>query len=83
LGTADLYFGYAQAEYGVGDQAEGDRWMRAYYGQVGLLVAYGCRPRQTAGRTSDSTSRWRIAKGARQSQPLDRVIVLRDRAAAA
>jgi hypothetical protein len=39
---ADLYYGYAQAEYGVGDLAEGDRWMRAYYGQVGLLVAYGC-----------------------------------------
>jgi hypothetical protein len=39
---ADVYFGYAQAEYGVGDTAEGDRWMRAYYGQVGLLLAYGC-----------------------------------------
>ena len=39
---ADLYFGYAQAEYAVGDLAAGDRWMRAYYGQIGLLVAYGC-----------------------------------------
>ena len=26
---ADLYFGYAQVEYAVGDLAEGDRWMRA------------------------------------------------------
>jgi hypothetical protein len=39
---ADLYFGYAQAEYAVGDLAAGDRWMRAYYGQIGFLVAYGC-----------------------------------------
>ena len=39
---ADVYYGYAQAEYAVGDLAEGDRWMRAYLGQVGLLVAYGC-----------------------------------------
>jgi hypothetical protein len=39
---ADVYFGYAQAEYTVGDVPEGDRWMTAYYGQIGLLVAYGC-----------------------------------------
>jgi hypothetical protein len=39
---ADVYFGYAQAEYAVGDQAEGDRWMTAYYGQIGFLIAYGC-----------------------------------------
>lgn len=39
---ADVYFGYAQAEYAVGDLAAGDRWMRAYYGQIGLLVAFGC-----------------------------------------
>jgi hypothetical protein len=39
---ADVYFGYAQAEYAVGDTAAGDRWMTAYYGQIGFLIAYGC-----------------------------------------
>ena len=48
---ADVYFGYAQAEYGVGDQAEGYRWMTGDYRQIGSPVAYAAdRDEQRAAR---------------------------------
>jgi hypothetical protein len=40
--TADLYWGYAEAEFGVGDVQEGARWLNAYYGQVQRINNSGC-----------------------------------------
>jgi hypothetical protein len=40
--TADLYRGYAEAEFGVGDVQEGARWLNAYYGQVQRINNSAC-----------------------------------------
>ena len=40
--TADLYWGYANAEFGVGDIQEGNRWLNAYFAQVKRINNSGC-----------------------------------------
>jgi hypothetical protein len=40
--TADLYWGYANAEFGVGDIQEGNRWLNAYFAQVKRIDSGGC-----------------------------------------
>jgi hypothetical protein len=42
LNTADLYWGYANAEFAVGDIQEGNRWLNAYNTLVRRINDAGC-----------------------------------------
>lgn len=40
--TLDRYWGYANAEFAVGDYDEGNRWLNAYYALSRRISEVGC-----------------------------------------
>jgi len=40
--VADIHWGYAEAEYAVGDYAAYDAWMNVYDHDVANIIASGC-----------------------------------------